>query len=280
MAASALPMSGWQAEEFLRHADLEVTGRITRASNTTLLAALDLDGVQAAAVYKPIAGERPLWDFPDGSLASREVAAYLVSQATGWGIVPPTVLRDGPAGPGMCQLWVNVDLDCQLVDVVPARAVPPGWRHVLDARDIADAEVSIVHADHPTLRRMAVLDVIINNADRKGGHVLVGADEQGQERPDEVYGVDHGVSFHVDDKLRTVLWGWAGEPLPPECRSVAEALATDLAPAATSGLRAQLDQLLTVDEVDAAAARAHRLAARARHPRPGARWPAVPWPLF
>ncbi|MDP9466683.1 MAG: SCO1664 family protein, partial [Actinomycetota bacterium] len=130
----------------LREGELEVEGRLVDASNATLYCSATLDGVTAAVVYKPVRGERPLWDFPDGTLAGREVAAYLVSQATGWDVVPPTVMRDGPFGPGMCQLWVHVD---ETVDLA-----------------------ALARSDHPDLRRMAVFDAVVNNADRKGGHLL------------------------------------------------------------------------------------------------------------
>ena len=169
-------------------------------------------------VYKPIAGEAPLWDFPDGTLAGRELAAYLVSAALGWDIVPYTIIRDGPAGRGMLQLWVDQPGDQvgedpesgpDLVDLLPAGHIPPGFLPVLRAYDYAGDEVTLVHADDLRLRRMAVFDVLINNADRKGGHILSGVDGQ-------VYGVDHGVSLHVEDKLRTVLWGWAGKPVDDE----------------------------------------------------------------
>jgi len=271
---AALPLTGRAAEEFLAQARMEVVGRIRRASNTTLLARLELDGLAADAVYKPVAGERPLWDFPDGTLANREVAAYAVSEATGWGIVPPTVLRDGPAGPGMCQLWVRPEAHPEpLVDILPGGDVPPGWVRSLDLSEFADRPATLAHADHVMLRRMAILDVIINNADRKVGHILPAPGG-------EVHGVDHGVAFHVDDKVRTVLWGWGGQSLAGECVAVAQALAVDLAPGAASGLRSQLTRLLSGPEVDATAARARRLVVHPRYPRPGHRWPAVPWPLF
>jgi uncharacterized repeat protein (TIGR03843 family) len=187
----------------LRRGDITVEGRLVDASNATLFCEIVLDGVDARCVYKPVAGERPLWDFPEGTLAGREVAAYAVSEATGWGVVPPTVMRDGPFGPGMVQLWVEIDTDVDLVDVVAPDRVPSGWLRVLDALGSAGQPVVLAHADDERLRRMAVLDTVLNNADRKGGHVLplpVGT----------VHGVDHGVTFHVEPKLRTVLWGWAG----------------------------------------------------------------------
>ena len=204
--------------EVLRRGELTVIGRIRSASNATFLCEAHLGELQAHCVYKPIAGEAPLWDFPDGTLAGRELAAYLVSSALGWNIVPYTIIRDGPAGNGMLQLWVDQPGDevgdepepgPDLVDLLPAGHVPAGYLPVLRAYDYAGDEVTLVHADDIRLRRMAVFDILINNADRKGGHVLHGVDGH-------VYGVDHGVSLHVEDKLRTVLWGWAGKPVDDE----------------------------------------------------------------
>ena len=163
--------------------ELELVGRITVASNATFLATIGGTSV----VYKPVAGERPLWDFPDETLANREAAAYLVSEAFGWDIVPTTFLRDGPLGPGMVQLWQQPDAAQDPVDVVPAHAVPPdGWRSVFDGIDDDGQPLTLIHEDSPALRRMAVFDVVVNNADRKGGHVLPVADGHR-------YGVDHGV---------------------------------------------------------------------------------------
>ncbi|MGN6686124.1 MAG: SCO1664 family protein [Actinomycetales bacterium] len=264
------------ALEFLRTAQLTVEGRLVQASNATLYVSLEQAGVQAAGVYKPVSGERPLWDFPDGTLAGREVSAYLVSEATGWHVVPPTVLREGPFGPGMCQLWIDVDPETDLVDLVPVGAAVGSsvWKHVLDAVDGAGDEVSLVHADDRRLRRMAVLDAVINNADRKGGHVLPGLDGH-------VYGVDHGICFHQEDKLRTVLWGWAEEPLLQEEREVLTRLARDLSDDSGGGsLRALLREHLTGREVAATRRRLARLLARGRMPVPGGGWPAIPWPAF
>ena len=173
------------ALRLLAEGELSVEGRLVDASNATFYCAVELDGIAAACVYKPRAGERPLWDFPDGTLARREVAAYAVSEATGWVIVPPTVMRDGPFGVGMLQLWIDVD----------------------DSVDL----VALARSDDPRLRRMAVFDAVVNNADRKGGHLLPTVDGQ-------LYGVDHGVTFSVEDKLRTLLWQWRGRPLTDETR--------------------------------------------------------------
>ncbi|QDY09065.1 SCO1664 family protein [Micromonospora sp. HM134] len=248
--------------------ELELEGRLVDASNTTLRAILTLDGRTARCVYKPVRGERPLWDFPDGTLAGREVSAYLVSRATGWDLVPPTVLRDGPLGPGSCQLWIDEPDDVEpLVGFVPAEAVPPRWFPVAAARDDDGAAYALAHADDPRLARLAVLDAVINNADRKGGHVLAGAD-------DRIYGVDHGVCFHVEEKLRTVLWGWAGRQLPPDAVQVLDALDRQL----TGELGEELAEHLTLGEVAEVAARVRRLRDTGRYPLPPQEWPAMPWP--
>jgi hypothetical protein len=233
--------------ELLRRGELDVEGRLVDASNATLYCVVAADGVEAACVYKPIAGERPLWDFPDGTLAYREVAAYEVSAATGWEVVPPTVLREGPFGPGMCQLWIDVD---ERVDLTV-----------------------LARSDHPDLRRMAVFDAVVNNADRKGGHLL--PTDEGH-----VYGVDHGVCFAVEDKLRTLLWRWRGQPLTDEATEVLRRLATDLDGGRPAALGRRLRSLLAGHEVAATKARVRRLLSTGVHPSPSEDWPAIPWPPF
>jgi uncharacterized repeat protein (TIGR03843 family) len=194
-------------------------------------------------VYKPTRGERPLDDFPGGTLARREVAAYLLSEATGWHIVPPTVLRDGPFGEGMAQAWVEADPD---VDVL-----------------------SLVVGSDVRLRPMCVFDVLANNADRKAGHLL--ALPTG-----ELMGVDHGICFAVEPKLRTVLWAWRGQPLEADeldvVRRVCGALDGDLG--------AALGELLTRAEVRATSRRAAALLESGRFPQPDPYRPAVPWPPY
>ena len=171
----------------LLEAELVLHGRVMPASNATFVG--EVDGVHV--VYKPVAGERPLWDFPDGSLADRERAAYLVSEAFGWDVVPETWLRDGPHGRGMVQRWQEPDPEQAAVTLVPDGAVPDGYRHVFDGVDAQDRAVSLVHEDSAPLRRMAVFDIVVNNADRKGGHVVEMTDGHR-------YGVDHGVTFHTE----------------------------------------------------------------------------------
>jgi uncharacterized repeat protein (TIGR03843 family) len=257
------------ALRLLRLGEISVEGRLVDASNATLYCQICHDGLTATCVYKPVAGERGLWDFPEGTLAGREVASHLVSEATGWGVVPPTVLREGPFGPGMVQLWVETDPDVELVDVVAPTALPTGWLRVFDALGSGGQPVVLAHANDDRLRRMAVLDVVLNNADRKGGHVLALPDGT-------VHGVDHGVTFHVESKLRTVLWGWAGEPLRDTEREVLERLGSEL----DGKLGTALGSLLTRAEVRATARRIDRLVTDDHLPFPDEGWPAIPWPPF
>ena len=235
------------------------------ASNATFLA--ELDGREV--VYKPVAGERPLWDFPDGTLAGREVSAYLVSEATGWDLVPRTWWDEGPHGPGMVQEWQEVDADDEAVTLVPAGATPPGWLEVVEGLDERDRPVVLVHEDSVALRRIAVFDVLVNNADRKGGHVLA---MPGGHR----YGVDHGVAFHEETKLRTVLWGWAGTPL----RGEEVAVLTTVLAAVRGELGAHLATHLAEHEIEALERRTERLLAAGELPGPSRTWPAIPWPPF
>lgn len=254
--------------DLLERGELVVEGQLVVASNATLRCrAVGADG-EVTCVYKPRAGEQPLWDFPDGTLAARERAAYLVSEAVGWSLVPLTILRDGPFGVGMCQLWVEATGE-ELIDVVAPGEVRPGWLRVLDAVDADGHPVTLVHADDPRLRRMALFDVVVNNADRKAGHVLV--DSVGMVR-----GVDHGVTFHVDDKLRTVLWGWSGVRLTDAEVDVLDRLAGQVAGA----LGVRLTELLAEDEVAAASDRVARLLRDRRFPPVRGRQRPIPWPVF
>ena len=236
--------------EILRDGDVEILGRVIGSSNNALFVSVtrvcpDPEPPQTLeAIYKPIAGERPLDDFPDGTLGHREVAAWLVSEATGWGIVPPTVLRDGPFGEGMIQRYVDAD---QSVDVV-----------------------ALVIEDDPRLRRMAVFDAMVNNTDRKGGHILP---VDGGRR---ILGVDHGVCFSPVPKLRTVLWGWRGQPLSPDELDGVRRVATAL----DGSLGADLEPLLSRLEIRAMGRRLDRLLSSGRFPMPSATWPSIPWPPF
>jgi uncharacterized repeat protein (TIGR03843 family) len=256
------------ALRLLDRGELELEGRLVDASNTTLRAFVTLDGVTARCVYKPVRGERPLWDFPDGTLAGREVAAHVLSAATGWDVVPLTLMRDGPLGVGACQIWVDEPDDAEpMVGFVAAADLPPGWLRVAAARDETGQRYLLAHADDPRLARMALFDAVVNNADRKGGHVLRNASGH-------LFGVDHGVCFHVEDKLRTVLWGWVGRPLSAEDRETLTALRRDL----DAPLGEFLRTLVSPAEVTATAARVDRLLSDGRFPEPGSDWPAVPWP--
>lgn len=235
------------ALDLLGRGRLEVVGRLVASTNNALLctATLSCPGEEpdlvAACIYKPTAGERPLDDFPDGTLARREVAAFAVSEFSGWGIVPPTVLRDGPFGEGMVQLWIEVD-----------ETVNP---------------IALVVEDDPRLRAIAVFDAVVNNTDRKAGHLL-------PVRGGHIFGVDHGVCFSVVPKLRTVLWAWRGQPLSDDECDVLRSLRAGL----DGELGAQLRELLSPREIAATVRRVDRLLAAGVFPYPDPRRPALPWP--
>lgn len=246
--------------------ELTITGRITTASNATFLGSIG----DVSVVYKPIAGESPLWDFPAGTLAHREVAAFVVSQALGWEVVPRTWLRDGPLGEGMVQFWQDQDPSHSAVDLVATDRVPTvGWKHVLEGRDENGRSVTLIHEHSPALRRMAVFDLIVNNADRKGDHVLAMTDGRR-------HGVDHGLTFHRDHKLRTVLWGWLGEDFTPDERDGVDRVSQGL----QGDLGKYLADLLSAHEIASLAARCSGLLAAGRFPAPAGEMSPVPWPLF
>ncbi|WP_132994312.1 SCO1664 family protein [Gordonia zhaorongruii] len=264
--------------EVLTRGDLTVLGMIPTASNVTLACRVRDGADEFACVYKPIRGEAPLWDFPDGDLAGREVAAYLVSEALGWHLVPETVMRaDGPAdadlGPGMLQRWISAaeESESDPVDLVPIDAVPADMLPILQAYDETGTLVALAHTDSAQLRKLAVFDVVVNNADRKGGHILTDAGGR-------MYGIDHGICLHTDDKLRTVLWGWAGQPVPDDAAADLTSLAGRLDDA-DDPLTVRLEALITPAEVAAIADRCRSLVTGGTMPvPPGER--AIPWPPF
>ena len=253
--------------ELLIHGTMEIVGRLTDASNVTLLARATHDGVTADCVYKPIRGERPLWDFPDGSLAAREVAAALVANAAAWDCVPPTFLRDGPLGTGMIQLWIDGTDSETMVDLFSAKKLPKGWLPVLHAVDSYGSPAILAHADDARLKILATFDLVVNNADRKGPHVL-------PVPGGPVYGVDHGLTLHRDNKLRTVLWGWAGEPLPAAGIEGLDRLAT----AIDGEFGDLLAELLTVTEVAELQKRISRLRRNPVFDKPPEHRTPIPWP--
>ncbi|MFD3314531.1 SCO1664 family protein [Streptomyces sp. NPDC058694] len=267
-APERIPPRSVTPAELLAEGELSVRGRIREASNAVLLCDVTYEGQKASCVYKPVAGERPLWDFPDGNLAQREVAAYEVSEATGWGLVPTTILRDGPYGEGMCQLWIDpVSEGAELLALVDGEEPGEGWKAVGFAEVGEGRTALLVHADDERLRRLAVLDVVINNGDRKGGHLLPAPEGR-------LFGIDHGVTFNAENKLRTLLWGWAGEKLTREAVEVLERLRGAL----DAALGVRLGELITAAELDATRARVAGLLASGRHPEPSGDWPAIPWP--
>ena len=219
-----------------------MTGRLVDASNATLYATCTLRGSSIPVIYKPVAGERPLWDFPDGNLAQREVAAYLISELGEFNVVPPTVLRDGPFGTGMVQQWITIDEDIDLAE--------------------------FYRTDNSQLRTMTLFDAVVNNTDRKIGHLLPISSEN-------VYGCDHGVTFHEEDKLRTVLWQWADKPLVDE-----EMERLELLEKAVNQNREKFLALITDAEFVSLLGRINRLLSQKKFPVPSEEWPAVPWPPF
>ena len=284
------PIETAQAIDALRDGELEILGRLAGSSNNAMVVRVwpaptegaapgvatgaepsDAPAVATAlhsgfgkpleagdllAVWKPTIGERPLFDFPIGTLTRREVAAYLVSESLGWGIVPPTLLRDGPYGDGMVQLWIDIDPEADVIDMV--------------------------NTDDPRLRRVAVFDAVANNTDRKAGHLL-------PVPGGHLFAVDHGVTFSVVPKLRTVLWAWADEPFEEDelagLRRVRDAFdAAHELPlsegAQASSLSTRLADLLSAPEIEATRARVDELLGTGRFPSPNPDWPAIPWPPY
>ncbi|HPE11429.1 MAG: SCO1664 family protein [Actinobacteria bacterium] len=247
-------------EELLLSGKLQVLGRLPDSSNNALLCSLADESGPVRVVYKPQAGEQPLWDFPPGTLSRREKAAAVLDGLLGWGLVPETAWReDGPAGPGTVQLWVEGSIDLGAFE--PGR-IPEGWVPVVEA-ETEEGPVIVTHRDDSQTLRMIAFDVIANNADRKGGHLLRAASG--------LFGIDHGVTFHEEPKLRTVLWGKAAEPIPDDIVHAVDA--------AIESFDA-LGPWLTRSEVAATRRRARDLVDAGRFPVPAGQWPSLPWPLI
>jgi uncharacterized repeat protein (TIGR03843 family) len=240
--------------------NLKVIGQMVNASNSTLV--VDSDGDRF--VYKPRSGERPLWDFPDHTLHLRERAAFVVSEMLGWNVVPTTLIHEGPYGIGSFQDWI--DAEPLTVDIFPPNQVPENWLTIVTGIDEEGNQVTLAHEDSLRLRQIAVFDAVINNADRKAGHLLTDASGQ-------TYGIDHGVTFNAEDKLRTVLWGWIGQV-------IAESQLQDLERLLSKVAGSELEELLSTPEIDALVSRINHLLAVKVMPSPSPHWPAVPWPVF
>lgn len=303
----ATTLSNAQIRSVLRHGTIEVAGRVGDASNLTLLGTVEHNGTALTCVYKPVRGERPLWDFPDGTLADREVLAHEVSLVAGWNCVPPTVGRPGPLGSGMVQQWIGpvppgddaiaaqgdpggggpdgefdddpddddeyVEVDEDLVTILPARDVTAGWLPVFRAVDPSGEMLAVCHADDPRLALIAGFDVVINNADRKAPHLVR---EGGR-----VLGIDHGLAFHTDDKLRTILWGWAGDALPDEVQVGLQRISDWLERGWDGGADDDIihpETMLTRSEHRALTARVDHLLEDPRFPQPPEHRTPIPWP--
>lgn len=242
-SADGQPLSLEAALDLLTHGDIDVQGLLPWSSNYTFLVIVSHQDLQVPAVYKPCKGERPLWDFPTGTLANREVAAHVVSQALNWILVPPTVLRDGPHGPGMVQFYIHSD---------------PDEHYFTFSKQFPDQ-----------FRKIALFDAIINNADRKAGHCL-------RDEHDHIWAIDHGVSFHEEPKLRTVIWEFAGQAIPAELQRDLGAFRERLSTRSDPHTKA-LSKLLARDEIVALRRRAGRLLSQGRFPKPGSNR-HIPWP--
>ena len=216
---------------------MRVVGRLIDASNATLLAEIEFDNQTQKVIYKPVAGEKPLWDFQDGNLAHREYCAFLLSNRAGFDLVPNTVLRDGPFGFGMVQEWIDTDEEIDIIN--------------------------FGQSDDSQLKRMAIFDAIINNTDRKYGHLLY--------KEGKLLGCDHGVTFHSEDKLRTVIWQFSGEKIDKQEMLLIES-------ASALDYPNLFESYLTQDEIAAIYERINRLLKSGRFPSPSENWPAIPWP--
>jgi uncharacterized repeat protein (TIGR03843 family) len=216
---------------------MRVVGRLIDASNATLLAEIESDNQTQKVIYKPVAGEKPLWDFQDGNLAHREYCAFLLSNRAGFDLVPNTVLRDGPFGFGMVQEWIDTDEEIDIIN--------------------------FGQSDDSQLKRMAIFDAIINNTDRKYGHLLY--------KEGKLLGCDHGVTFHSEDKLRTVIWQFSGEKIDKQEMLLIES-------ASALDYPNLFESYLTQDEIAAIYERINQLLKSGRFPSPSENWPAIPWP--
>lgn len=228
----------------LENGEIALQGQFILGSNYTFLVTVNHEGQKLPAVYKPMRGEQPLWDFPEASLAGREVAAYLISEALGLGFVPLTVLRDGPFGRGSLQQFIDYNPNYHYFTFTPT--------------------------DRQRLRPAALFDLLVNNADRKGSHFLI------QKRSRHLYLIDHGLCFNEEDKLRTVLWDYAGEPIPEDLLSALAAFHSTLSP--TGSLYPALEPYLSPGEIAALASRTERLLANPVFPHPPEDMRAFPFP--
>ena len=241
-------------------APITVIGQLSNASNTTLLVERDA----RRFIYKPKSGERELWDFPTGTLYQRERAAFVLSELLNWNLVPETQISDGPHGIGIMQKWIEAQVD--QVDIFTPVQIPSDWISITSGVDETGNQVVLAHSTNDQLKLIALFDVLINNADRKAGHILTDSESK-------LWAIDHGVTFNVEPKLRTVLWGWIDQSIEPEWLLQIEK---------TKSLinRTELIDLLTSEEIEALLNRIEMILAEKKFPAPSPHWPAVPWPVF
>lgn len=259
MSVRELMVTFDQLSDGLNSNTLEPIGRLVDSSNNALMCSLN--GIKV--VYKPQRLEAPLWDFAEGTLGRREVAVSEIDRFLGWDLVPPTIWwESAPVGPGSVQVFIE---GAQISDVglFEEGQIPDGWFYLFTG-ELEGQEVHVAHANSPDLMKLAVFDAVINNADRKGGHLL-------RDHASRLWAIDHGVSLHEEPKLRTVLWGWAQSPLQPDIAEDLMRLASELETLELEGIsQAEREALLS---------RVTRVLSHGL-PLPSRRWPAIPWPVF
>ena len=246
--------------------ELKIVGQLRDASNQTFYCT---DASDKEFVYKPAAGEAPLWDFPEGTLTGRELVAAAIDSMLGWSLIPTTKwIEQGPLGPGMIQEWIDESDESRPVNVFALDHIPEGWLGILSAQDAQGNPLVLAHENSETLRKVAAFDAVVNNADRKAGHIMGTANGH-------VWVIDHGVCFHHEDKLRTVLWGWVDQELGGDLVSGLITLRSTL-----GNWHESIDNFLLEHESVALRARLDRLIAEGKFPLPSQDWPAIPWPVF
>jgi uncharacterized repeat protein (TIGR03843 family) len=252
----------------LQNGEIHIEGLIPDSSNGALQVSIKSDNIILKAIIKPEATIRPLWDFPERDLNNREYATYLLSSELGLDFVPPTVLREIEGiGPTLIQKWIE-EIENDSIIVKNPKDIPKEYLKVLEGYDELNKLICLAHADSVFLRNLAIFDLVINNADRKGGHII-------KDTTNNFWAIDHGVSWHEEEKIRTILWGWIGNEL-----SNYDLLIIEKSNKILHRWLAEDFEYLTQFELKAAINRCEKLMSNKVFPQPSKEWPAVPWPIF